>query len=227
MAKKPKAGTFDVEALKGIATATAGGGNGWVSSAIGKPLLDAGLIQVNTQLTNPANAAEVAAKVTDAGIAWLNANAGQPAQNANPAPATQFPILTNVVPPPSRRGAGLRSSGAPKKYPFDQLEVGQSFFVPVSTETPDPLKSLGSAISAANMRYAEETGQTKKAKRAVKGPDGKAAKGADGKIMKELVDVPVYKFNRKFQIRGVEKDKKYGDWVAPETGAVITRVAVE
>lgn len=223
MAAKKKATAFNVEVLTAVATATAAGSNGWVNQADGKPLLDAGLILVDTQTPNPANDQERAAKATDAGVKWLEAN-NKPA--AAPAAPSVFGIIANAVPPPSKRGSGLRNGGAPKKYPFDQLELNQSFFVPVSAELPDPLKTLGSTISAANNRYAEPTGETKKAKRAVKGPDGKATKGTDGKIMKEFTDVPVYKYSRKFQIRGVEKGKVYGGWTAPESGALITRIAV-
>lgn len=227
MAKKPAAKAFDVEVLKAVATATAAGNNGWVSQASGKPLLDAGLIVVDTNVPNPANANERAAKVTEAGIAWLNANVPAPGA-VNPAPAqSAFAIITNAVLPPSKRGSGLRSAGAPKKYPFDQLEIGGSFFVPVSAEVPEPMKSLGSAVSAANMRFAEDTGTTKKAMRAVKGADGKAKKDAEGKLVKEETDVPVYKYSRKFAIRGVEKGSKYGEWVAPADGALIARVAME
>lgn len=224
MAKAPKKAAFNVEVLKGIAMLTATAGNGWVNQTDGKPLLEAGLITVDTKVANPANADERAAKVSDAGIAWLNANVPAPgATAAATSNATNFPIITNAVPPPSKRGSGLRSGGAPKKYPFDQLEVGQSFPVYVSAETPDPMKSLGSAISAANMRYAVDTGETKQAKRAVKGPDGKAQKDAAGKLVKEMTNVPVYKFTRKFQIRGIEKGVKYGEWECPANGALITR----
>jgi hypothetical protein len=53
-------------------------------------------------------------------------------------------------------------------YPFDQLEVGQSFFVadsdkPITakdgTVTHDAFKGLSSTISGANARYAVETGE--------------------------------------------------------------------
>jgi len=224
MAKKPNK-AFDVEVLKAVALACSAGGNGWVTQANGKPLLDAGLIVVDTNTPNPANANERAAKVTEAGIAWLNANV--PAPGATAPAQSAFPIITNAVLPPSKRGSGLRSAGAPKKYPFDQLEIGGSFFVPVSAEVPEPMKSLGSAVSAANMRYAEDTGTTKKAKRAVKDSNGDVQKDAAGKLVKAEVDVPVYKYSRKFAIRGVEKGTKYGEWVAPADGALIARVSVE
>lgn len=193
---------------------------GTVTPEVGKPLVQQGLIEVNAE--------DVAAALSVA-----RARLTQKALDALPKPASAdapvgsaFGIITNAAPPPSKRGSGLRSHGAPKKYPFDALELNQSFFVSVSEDTPDPLKSLGSAISAANMRYAEDTGEKKQAKRAAKGPDGKARKDAAGKIVKELTEVPVYKFNRKFQIRGVVKDTMYGDWKAPADGALITRVAV-
>lgn len=217
-ASKKKA-DFDVEVLKGIASGTVK----FVGAAEGKPLLDAGLIVVDNSAADPNDANKRAVAVSEAGVAWLNANVSKSVD----APAkSAFAIITGAVPPPSKRGAGLRGSrnnGTPK-YPFNDLPLGGSFFVPVSEDTPEPLKSLGSAISAANMRYAEDTGTTKQAMRAAKGPDGKARKTADGKLVKEEVAVPVYKFTRKFQIRGVEKGKVYGNWTADSDGALITRI---
>jgi len=39
-------------------------------------------------------------------------------------------------------------------YPFSQLEVGQSFFVPATTEMPEPWITLGSCVSNATKKYA-------------------------------------------------------------------------
>jgi hypothetical protein len=109
-------------------------------------------------------------------------------------------------------------------YPFDSLEVGQSFFVPVSEKHPDPVKTLGSTVSSANMRYAEETGEHKTVNRAKRGEDRKALLDASGNKIMEQVSIPVYKHTRKFSIRGVEAGKSYGSWIAPATGALIARV---
>lgn len=161
-------------------------------------------------------------RISEAGTAYLNADAGSAAV-VEPTAET-FGIISGAILPASKRGN--TGGGAPIKYPFDKLEMGQSFFVPVSAKLPDPVKTLGSTVSAANMRYAVETGETNEVERAKR--DGKkAARDAAGNKIMETVTRPVYKFNRKFTIRGAEKGKQYGTWTAPENGAIIQRVAVE
>ncbi len=137
--------------------------------------------------------------------------------------ASPFAIMSGVVLPESKRG-GRGGGGAPKKYPFDQLEVGQTFFVPVTDAVSDPVKKLGSTVSSANMRYAVETGETKQVERTVRGPGNKAVKDGNGNNVRETKTVPVYKQTRKFSIRPVVAGEKYGEWTAPANGAVIGRV---
>lgn len=68
--------------------------------------------------------------------------------------ATEFVIETGIPLPSSRAG---RTTGS--KYPFDQMEVGTSFFVPGDSKAL--VKSIGSAVSAANRRYSVGTGEYK------------------------------------------------------------------
>lgn len=42
-------------------------------------------------------------------------------------------------------------------YPFDKIEVGQSFFVPATEAKPNPAKVLASTVSSATKRYKTET----------------------------------------------------------------------
>ena len=105
------------------------------------------------------------------------------------------------------------------------MEVGHTFFVSADAKHPDPVKSLGSTISSANMRYAVETGETKTVERTVRGPGNKAVKNEDGTNKRETKTVPVYKQTRKFTIRPVEGGKQYGNWTAPANGALIGRIA--
>ncbi len=162
-------------------------------------------------------------RISEAGTAYLAA-ATAPAPAASNGGAENFTIITNAVLPPSKRGN--TGGGAPVKYPFDKLEVGASFFVPVSEKLPDPVKTLGSTVSSANMRYASETGETKEVTRAKR--DGrKAALDSNGQKIMETKQVPVYKFARKFSIRGVEAGQAYGGWTAPAKGALIARIPVE
>lgn len=185
---------------------------GRVSEEVGKPLLEQGLISVNT---NDVVNDLAAAVLTDKG------KAGMPVANTGAAPApSNFAIITNATPPESKRGAG-RVAG-PSKYPFDQLATGASFFVAVSAETPDPLKSMNSAVANANNKSRKDTGRTEQVER-TKREGKKAAIGADGKKIKETVTVPVYEYPRKFIVRAVKNGQKCGDWVAPADGALITR----
>jgi len=48
-----------------------------------------------------------------------------------------------------------RANSGNQKYPFDQLEIGQSFFVPATKERPEPWKSLAGAITVANKKASE------------------------------------------------------------------------
>lgn len=215
MAKKPKV-QFDSNVLADIAA------RGRVSQANGLPLLNANppLIEVNV---DDVVADEAQARLTDAGTVYLGLYPAKAA--AKEAPKTSpFEIITGAVLPPNKRGGG--GGGAPTIYPFDKLEIGQTFFVPVSEKHPDPVKTLGSTVSSANHRYAEKTDQTKTVNRAKRGEGNKAVKDAAGNKIMETVTVPVYKATRKFSIRKVEKGVKYGNWTAPDNGALIARVNI-
>ena len=84
-----------------------------------------------------------------------------------------------AVPTASGRGRGGNT------YPFDALNVGQSFFVPNSEDKPNAAKSLASTVSSATARYAE----------VVEG---------QFKTNKKGEQVPVTRDTRKFIVRSVE-----------------------
>lgn len=218
MAKKPTAPKFDSNVLANISK------NGFVSKDDGLPLLNANppLIEVNVENVNADGHAQ--ARLTEAGQAFLTANPVKAAADLATAPAKASPyaVIRNAVLPPSKRGNG--GGGAPTQYPFDTMEIGESFFVPVSEKHADPVKTLGSTVSSANLRFAIKTTETKQVNRAKRGEGNKAVKDASGNKIMETVTVPVYKHTKKFSIRKVEKGIKYGDWVAPADGALIARV---
>lgn len=54
-------------------------------------------------------------------------------------PISEFEISDNIPVPPRKSST---------KYPFGVLEIGQSFFVPVSEKLPNPSKSLSTTCSA-------------------------------------------------------------------------------
>jgi len=159
-------------------------------------------------------------RINEAGAAYLaNGNAAPVAESAS-----NYELISGIELPASKRGAGLRGGGAPTKYPFEKMEVGQSFFVPVSAKHPDPVKTLGSTVSSAKLRFAEVVGQ-KSVTRAKRGKGNKLELDAAGNKIMETKQVDVRKFTRNFEIRPVEAGKSYGGWTAPANGAVIARTA--
>lgn len=75
------------------------------------------------------------------------AASGAPA--APPAAKTTFQLQDGISVPASKRGGGLKG----ETYPFAQMAVGQSFFVPATEAKPNPAKSLNSTVSSANKRF--------------------------------------------------------------------------
>ncbi len=186
-----------------IAALTAIHASGWASQAVGEPLVKQGLIEVDTTKLNEAG--DAAARLTAAGLAGIG---------VNPAPvASKYAIITNAVLPESKRGFGRKEGES--KYPFADLVVNGMFFVPnADVAKGDALKSLTSAVSNANNKYRTETGAKRTVTRKVKNGDGS----------KETVELPEYKADRKFTIRGVKGGEKYGEWLAPADGALIARI---
>ena len=176
----------------GLAEIVAAGANGiYTSPEVHSSLLEAGLVEINPAMTNEAG--EIATRATQKGIESLDNSNG----NGNNAPTeatsetavtgktekvkTMFQIEDNVpVPAISGRGRGGET------YPFEQLQVGQSFFVANSESKPNAAKSLASTVSSATARY--------------------AVPSADGatKTNKKGETVPVMVETRKFIVRSVE-----------------------
>lgn len=207
---------MNIERLKQIVENDKTGVLSYISAADGKPLVDAGLIEVNTAINNPADASEVACRATDAGKAKAAAGEG----------GSKYQIMTNVALPPARKRGNTSGSGAPTKYPFADLPVGGTFFSANSEHAKgDAVKALGSTVSAQNDKYSEPTGETRTITRAVRDKQTKKAiVNADGSKQMETVELPVKKYNRKFTIRPVAKGQKLGDWTAPEDGALVGRI---
>lgn len=103
---------------------------------------------------NPQNHEEIALKATQAGIDYVTANCIITASRTAPAVNIQAETpkpkgstkmsfeIENIPVVAGKRGGGTRAG----KYPFDALEVGQSFFV--ATE-----KSIASALTNAMKKY--------------------------------------------------------------------------
>lgn len=216
MAKKAsKAVEINVAVLRAISNAPDGIGR--VTQAEGTPLIAAGLIQVNTQDIVDDKAA---ARLTDEGKQYLS-NVSNPTQESASKP--MFGIITaNVEIPKSNRG-NRKGAGAPTQYPFAEMQVGNTFFVPDSAKKGNAAKHLGSTVSQQNMHYRKETGETHSVTRTKRGEGNKAMVDTEGNKVKETVTVPVYEPTRKYVVRPVKKGVKYGEWEAPDDGAIVAR----
>lgn len=214
--------SININLLTSIANATKANSFVYVSKADGLPMTEhkpEPLIMVNTNMAD--DQGNVAARATDAGYAYLAQAASAISKSAGASVSSPYEVISNAVLPPTKRKGG--GGGAPVVYPFDKLEVGGSFFVPVSEKHSDPVKTLGSTVSSANLRYAEETGETKEVVRSKRGEKNKLVLDANGEKIMEKVIRPIYRYTRRFSIRPVESGVKYGDWIAPADGALIAR----
>ena len=146
-----------------------------------KELVDAGHIEVNPNIKDASG--KIAARATASLLASHDTTTGAP--EADSAPVSTFVLESDIPLPPAAKG-GRRD----EQYPFSKMEVGQSFFVPVTTKYPEPWKTFGSTVSSATRRFAEQHPTNTKKNR----------KG---------VDVPVLVATRKFTLRQVTKGQKY------------------
>lgn len=168
------------------------------NGATSATLAEAGLIELNPQMIE---GDKIAARTTNAGVDTYqngdnvepvnedNATADESAITQGNKTMSGFSIDTGVPVP-----AIKRSGAATSIYPFDALEVGQSFFVPATDEMPNPGKSLASTVSSASKRYATETGTRELTRK----------NRTTSEI--ETVTVPTYTYERKFMVRTVEEN---------------------
>ncbi len=135
-------------------------------------LLADGMVEQNTDI---ADGDKVATRATEKGITALNEAT---ATTGSGATASTFEIEDGV------QKKGRRGGRSSILYPFDDLNVGQSFHIPATTERPNPSKSIASTVSAATKKWATPTGQTKKS------PKGN--------------DIPVLSYTRRFSVEAVD-----------------------
>jgi hypothetical protein len=113
-------------------------------------------------------------------------------------------------------GARQRNLTRPAKYPFDRLEVGQSFHVAATSEMPKPASTLAGAVTNANKNYSyDHESETEVVIRSIFETDseGKRIRSPDGrfnKIGEHEVVMPVRVPIRHFTIRSVGEDDKRG-----------------
>jgi len=177
------------------------------------------LIEVNIAMIDPTNDQKARVRITAAGAEYLKGNGA--VTEAIETIGNGYEVFTGAVLPLSKRGGG--GGGAPIKYPFDKLEIGASFFVPISDKIPDPAKTLASTVSSANVRFAEVVGH-KEVEVSKRGKGNKLILDDHGNKIMEKKQRDIYKYTRKFKIAAVEAGQEYGTWKAPSNGALISRV---
>lgn len=137
-----------------LASVVAAGPNGMFGPADeAQAFVDEGLMEVNPSIVD-ANG-NIAVRATAAGVARINESGEEVEIGGGYAIAT-FDDEVLAEAETRKRKTGPKGS----KYPFDDLEVKQGFFVPVSDDMPNPRRSMSSSITAAQNRYAEDTGET-------------------------------------------------------------------
>ena len=223
MAKLTKS---QVALLIAVSQATLSGSYVYAGGKEQDALLKAGLVEVNGAIANEAG--ETATRTTDEGnrlaaeyqtdqdVADIDGVDGDTiGENhaANLAAETDARLAQNKIAerPSFAIAANIempittRTSARQSLYPFDDLEVGQSFFVPATEDKPNPAKSLASTVTSANDRYAEEI----EGEFEVRG----------GK------EVPKKHYHRRFAVRPVENGAPWGPEHEGKAGAGVWRVA--
>lgn len=215
-----------VELLRTIANATAANADYYTTAELGKPLVQAGLIVPDFNKRDQEG--RVSVRLTDGGAEYLTKLGGGANPNEHTKPISKYSVMNVAIElPKSERGfkKGVGGNGQPSKYPFDDMVMGQWFFVPnADVKNGDAVKTVGSAAGSANQRYAVGTGQFETVQRAQRGKDHKAIKGPDGKNVMVQVQVEKKNHTRKFVVRPVKQGQKLGEWTAPADGAIVARV---
>jgi hypothetical protein len=180
--------------------ANAGAAGLMLTQEEGMDLINSGYAVVDTSVTE-GNTAKVT--LTDSGKAALASSGNRP---------TSFEIEDDIAIPTTTARRG-RQGG----YPFENLEVGQSFHVPTK-DGEDASKTaarLQSSVSGARSRFAEETGEMETATRKVyaKNDDGEFIKDEDGKRVvesEEEYERPVTRPTRDFTVKPVDENDPKG-----------------
>lgn len=111
------------------------------------PFVAAGLVDVNEELKDGQGNVAVRLK---AAVAEAPKEAEAAAPKAPRAIASNF-ALDDGIPVPAQRAQNAM-------YPFDDMQVGQSFFVPDTEDKPNAASSLGSTVSSATARTKDANG---------------------------------------------------------------------
>lgn len=183
MAKRPNiaAVALNMVALAAIVNAGEAGTYGPLADV--QPLANAGLVEINAEMTDATG--NVAVRATAAGVAKMAEGSGAATVSTASTGFEIGDVPDDILSAASEKRRAGRSGG--EKYPFDALEVGKGFFVPATEKMPEPAKSLASTVSSATARYAVETDEdeTVTVKTYATGEDGKRVKDAEGHFVVE------------------------------------------
>lgn len=196
-----------VISLQTVIDATKADGFVYTPASFHDPLIASGDVEINVEMKDEAG--NIATRATDKALNTVNTQT-TPAGTAAPEKvAPKFEIEAGIPIPARTRvaGAGLRAGRTPI-YPFDALEIGQSFFVPNVGEK-SAAKAMASTVAGANSRYVEVI-------------EGQTRENRKGKT------VPATKQLRKFKIFDTERDvTDAAGVVTKQKGARVFRVALD
>lgn len=154
-----------------------------------KALVAANLIEQNPGVANPDDETEIATRATGAGIELNGGSTSTEANTTTPKAAAEkqsFAIVADVSIPAAKRGGRTGT----ESYPFAQLPLNGSFFVPKTDSRPEPVKSLASTVATANDRYSKETGEVR--------------------VNRKGNEVPVKEAERRFEMRAMADGAPWG-----------------
>lgn len=159
-----------------------------------KDLVDGGQIEVNPNIKVEG---KIAARAT---AALLNSHAS-PVEPVVAEIKTAFALMNGIPLAPAKRG-GKKT----EEYPFSKMEVGQSFVVPSTDNSPKPWETFASTVSSATRRFSIVSDTETKLNR-------------KGKV------VPVLIPTKRFTLREVRAGQTYegSTFVEPVNGARVFR----
>lgn len=149
-----------------------------------KNLLDNDMVEVNEEI---ADGDKVAVRATEKGVAEASSasegNTNNVTSTTTNTAAPSFDLIDGAELPEGRASRGSST------YPFEQMNEGQSFFIPATEEKPNPSKSMASTVSSANKRFRKEGADGRQfSVKAVKGGQeyGSFKAPSDGALVKRV-----------------------------------------
>lgn len=147
----------DIELLKAAVEATNTDTVVYTTEKQREKLQAMGLVEINPDLVE---GNKVATRATAKGVTTLAAmqdsdTEEQPKDNPKEVKTMTFELETGIEVPKMTRAGGKRGS----KYPFAEMEVGQSFHIAATEEKPEPLKTLRAAASVYNRECKDENNE--------------------------------------------------------------------